>query len=541
MNLKQLIEAMSGTEFYDKLNDPNFKYESLFQVKIPLEFINPNKNIKTDLLLKVPINMKRLDRYVESYIKTSADLKKKYDSYAYWYNNFNKLIFDSLEESDACLFLAACAFTSANTALDQNILEGAKLFSAVLDDYGRGPEGIKDLQYIIANVKENNTNDSIAKLKSLVDRGSYYAALLAPKKDYKGGVVMQGARKGQNDVFSEITVSNAKIPNFNMFVKYYLDRNGQVTKEQVMADIRNGTIKVGGTKINSFMMNLIDPDYKWKSDEGISVSPATIDRWMIRVFFHEPLVDIVDELIDADIIVTDDKTAKIKPDDKKDVVVQKKEKAVGLRRDKILGILIMDLFSNDTVRQNIVRILNKESEKMGLNAQQLQALSWVQVREEFGEPKAKFAKFEDVMDFAKETTKKIFELNQDLDFIKAVGEPMKGKFNDAIRTIRILAKSPRFKFKNAQDVTDTIENRAAYEKVYYLPPKEVSRAKNPELWLQTRIALQDEKATSVSMVGDRHADIFILSKSKKKPVHRVTGKDKKSTLKAAVRWILANV
>ena len=530
--ITELLEAMSGTEFYDKLTDPNFKYENLFQVKIPLEFINKDKNIKTDLTLKVPINMKRLDRYVNSYIELPADLKKKYDAYAFWYNNFNKMIFDSMDESDACLFLAACAFTSANTALDQNILEGAKLFSAVTDDFDRGAEGIKDLTDIASSVSDNNSNDNLGKLKQYVDRGSFYAALLAPKADYKGGTVMQGARKGQNDVFSEITVSNAKIPNFNMFVRYYLTHNGKVTKQQVMNDVRTNVIKVGGTKINSFFMNLLEPDYKWKKGEGIEITPATIDRWMIRVFFHEPLVQIVDELVEADVVQSDNDSAKVKPTDTPEKAADKHKKNIGAKRDKIINTLIMNLFGDDVVRQNIVRLMNQEAQKAGLNAQQLQALAWVQVREEFGEPKAKFSKFEDVMDFATETTKKIFEMNQDLAFIKAVGQPMKGKFNEAIKTIRILALSPRFKFKNPKDVTDTIENRGAYEKVYYMPPKEAGKAKSAKTWLQTRIALKD---------NNTEADVFILTQSKKKPVVKITGLDRKDTLRKSVQWILANV
>jgi len=542
MNLRELIEAVSGKEFYNQLANPNFKHENLFKIKIPLKFLNPGKNIKTDILMKVPVDMSTIDRYVDAYINSTAKLKKKYDSYAFWYNNFNKLIFESMDESDACLFLAACAFASANTALDQNILEAAKLFSAVVDDFDRGPQGIQDLKTIIMTIKDNNSNENIAKLEQLVANGSYYAAMLAPKLDYKGGKVPQGARKGQNDIFSEITVSNAKIPNFNMFVDYYLKHDGKVTKEQVMNDLRSGVIKVGGTKINSFFMNLMDPDYKWRVDEDSEeVSPATIDRWMIRVFFFKPLVEIVDELIDAEIVVSDnDENIRIKDTDSPEQVQTKRDRSITAKRKKLLGTLIMNMFSDDTVRQNIVKILNTEAKKAGLNAQQLQALAWVQVREEFGEPHAKFAKFEDVMDYAKETTAKIFEMNKDLEFIKVVGVPMKNKFNDAIRTIHILAKSPRFKFKDPKDVTDTIANRNNYEKVYYLPPKEAKKAKSSEDWLMTRIALKDEPQVSLRD-NNRAADIFILSGSKTEPVHQVRGKDRKSTLKAAARWIFANI
>lgn len=528
--LTELLEALSGTEFYDQLSDPNFKYQDMFKIEIPVKDLIKDKNVKTSIELKIPIDTSRIQRYVDAYIKPSAELKEKYDTYAYWYNNFNKLIFDSMEESDACLFLAACAFTSANTALDQNILEAAKLFAATISDFDRGSNGIKDLQFIVSQIKDNNTNENISKLEELVNRGSAYAALLAPKIDYKGGDVKQGARKGQIDIFSEITVSNAKIPNFNMFVDYYLKRGGKVTKAQVMADLRSGVMQVGGTKINSFLINLIDPDYKWRVEKegSITITPATIDRWMIRVFFYKPLSEIVDQFVDSGIISgkedEPEKAAKAKQRDTEKIVLEKK--------DKIMGTIIMKLFGDDKVRQNVVRILNMKSTSAGLNAQQLQALAWVQVREEFGEPKAKFAKFEDVMDYGDEASQKIFDINQDIDFIDSVGKPMKGRFNQAIRTINILSLSPRFKFKDPKDVTDTIENRNLYKKVYYLPPKEAKKAKAPVTWLQTRVALAD---------SEQSASVFVLSKSKKTPVYIAKGENRVSTLRAAMNWIYANV
>jgi hypothetical protein len=528
--LNELLEALSGTEFYDQLSDPNFKYQDMFKIDVPVKDIIKDKNVKTSIELKIPIDTTRIERYVDAYIKPSAELKEKYDTYAYWYNNFNKLIFNSMEESDACLFLAASAFTSANTALDQNILEAAKLFSAVISDYDRGAEGIRDLEFIVNNIKDNNTNENISKLEELVNRGSAYAALLAPKIDYKGGQVKQGARKGQLDVFSEITVSNAKIPNFNMFVKYYLERGGKITKDQVMNDIRTGKIEVGGTKINSFLMNLIEPDYKWQIDKpgSIAITPATIDRWMIRVFFYKPLSEIVDQFIETGIISGEEddpeKAEKAKKRDPSKIVIEKKE--------KIMASIIMKLFGDDVVRQNVARILNMKSAKAGLNAQQLQALAWVQVREEFGEPKAKFAKFEDVMEYSTETTDKIEEIKNDINFIEMIGKPMKGKFNEAIRTINILSMSPRFKFKDPKDVKDTIVNRNLYKKVYYLPPKEAKKAKKPVTWLQTRVALTDDEKT---------AQVFFLSASKRKPVYTARGDNRVSTLRNAMDWIYQNV
>lgn len=125
----------------------------------------------------------------------------------------------------------------------------------------------------------------------------------------------------------------------------------------------------------------------------------------------------------------------------------------------------MTLFSNDEVRQNLVKLLNTIAKQAGLSSQQLQALAWVQVREEFGEPAVKFGNFEDVM-------KTVNEMNMDLNFLKEIqADKLFGKFNQAIKTINILSKTPIFKFKNASDVEFSIQNRSKYIKVYKFSTK----------------------------------------------------------------------
>ena len=190
-------------------------------------------------------------------------------------------------ESDGCLFLAACGYCSANTALDQNILEAAKLYTAVKKDF-ESEEGKKALADISSNVKSNLKNKDLAFLAR--HPNSAYANILLPKKDYSGKKIEKGAKKGQDDIFSEITVSNAKIPNFNSYVKYYLKHNGEVSKEQLYKDLESGLFEISGTKINSFFINLIFPDKLWQGTLG----PATIDRWMIRFFFDRPLKEMVE-------------------------------------------------------------------------------------------------------------------------------------------------------------------------------------------------------------------------------------------------------
>jgi hypothetical protein len=309
-----------------------------------------------------------------------------------------------------------------------------------------------------------------------------------------------------------------------------------VTKKDLMADLKEGKFDIGGTKVYSFFINILDPDYKWRLGSDIDIEPSTIDRWMIRVFFHDPLKEIVDDMAEAGVIGTLDSDIKIDKKDKPDKVQLKKDKHLEKQKNDIINAVIMQMFGTDKVRQNLVYLLNKLSVSAGLSTIQLQALAWVQIRQEFGEPAAKFGKFEDVMDYSKETTQKIVEIGKDLEFIRKIGEPIRGKFNDAVRTINILASGPRFKFVNPQDVYDTIENRGDYETVFRLPEK-VGKVKgaNPdhlEQYLKTRIAEKDDH---------KNADIYVLSVSKKKPVHHVVGNDRMDTIKKSVAWILEHV
>jgi hypothetical protein len=513
--LSLINEALGGKEFYDQLVSPSFKSQDTFPVK--MDFVVDNK--KVEVSIPVKITMKNLQREVEQYMKAPPEMKAKLDTYAYWYDNFNKLVFQSMGESDACLFLAACGYCSANTALDQNILEAAKLYTATKKDFATA-EGKQALEAISSNVKSNLKDADLAFLARYPN--SAYANLLLPKKDYSGKKIEKGAKKGQDDIFSEITVSNAKIPNFNTYVKYYLQHNGEVSKEQLYKDLESGAFTISGTKINSFLINLIFPGKKWAG----KIDPATIDRWMIRVFFDEPLKHMVDNEIGDWINHLPDESGEEQVDEKEkkpklspeEQLLAKKKKALEAKKKAIVNSIVMKLFGDDVIRQNLVKILHEEANKIGLTSYQLQALAWVNIRERYEEPAAKFAKFEDVMDYAQEAANTIMAIDPNT--------------NSVMNTIKILSSGPRFKFTNPAQVVDTIENAGRYEKVYVLPPKIVKDKK------EKGSTIQYEKL-KVGLIDDNKADIYDLKVSKKKPIHTVNGASKSETLNNALKWIMA--
>jgi len=508
-------EALGGKEFYDQLVDPSFKSQDTFPVK--MDFIVDNK--KVEVVIPVQITMNNLKREVDQYLKAPPEIKTKLDTYAYWYDNFNKLVFQSMGESDACLFLAACGYCSANTALDQNILEAAKLYTAVKKDFA-SEEGKKALADISSNVKSNLKDKDLAFLAKYPN--SAYANLLLPKKDYTGKKIEKGPKAGQDDIFSEITVSNAKIPNFNTYVKYYLQHNGEVSKEQLYKDLESGTFTISGTKINSFLINLIFPGKKWAG----KIDPATIDRWMIRVFFDEPLKKMVEEDITDWIDHLPDESGEEQVNEKikapklsaEEKILAKKKKALQSKKDGIVNSIVMKLFGDDVIRQNLVKILHEEANKIGLTSYQLQALAWVNIRERYEEPAAKFAKFEDVMNYAKEAAQTVMAMDPNT--------------NSVLNTIKILSSGPRFKFTNPQQVVDTIQNAERYEKVYFLPPKIAKEKKD-------KGSTVDYAKIKVGLTDDTSADIYDLKVSKKKPVHTVKGANRRDVLKQALTWILS--
>lgn len=505
-----LKEAMTGPKFYDLVSSRGFKKDELFSITLPIELLDTKKfknAYSISIETEIPIDTDKIKEYISKFdeaLATNTELYAKYKKMAYWYNDFNELLFKNLGESDALLFLVAAAFCSANTALDVNIIEASKLFTAVKIDFHRGNVGKSLLRYLAANIQNIDKQENIKKLAKIGQANSSYLKLLSPKTDptYK-------------DVFREITVSGAKLKNFNDFIIYYLDHNGKLTKDELVNDIKSGKLPVGGTKIYSFLLNLVDPDFEWKSvatDDynGGKIKPATIDRWMIRVFFDKTLNNAIKELVDNKIIEGSQKSI-----------------------DKFKNTVIMQLFGSDITRANVIKLMNEILDEYTKShpetelkyAHQLQAFGWVLIRDEYKIPSADFASFEDVMNFTKKTSDMIDKINPQLNFINGTGDKVRNK---VVSVIKLLGNIPRFKLKSSNETEESIKN-----------------------WLNfySTFEKQQKKEKAVSNSGEASAKFLITKpiktndiyqsdiKQGKKVLQKITGNNPNAVFLSAKSWI----
>lgn len=507
-----LAEAMAGKDFYNSLTSKGYAKNELFDVKIPVELLTDRKRKKSrqiDVMTQVPIDVTMLDDFIEEFKKakeTNAELYHKYEMWSNWYNNFNTLIFGALPETDASLFLAAAAFASVNTTLDVNIQEAAKLYKAVKADWGKSNASRKALAFVANNVNSLEKEGNLQVLEKLADSNCSYAAMLVPKRDVTDP-------KGKQ--VREITVSQAKLTNYNNFIKYFIRRNGRLTRQQIMNDLTSGVLTIGGTKVYSFFVNLIDPNFEWVSvdgDENAKIQPATIDRWMIRIFFTRPLRNLVNELQEADVVVDNIDAQEV-----------------------FISQAIKYLFDKDVVRSNIVKIMNEHlrEHKLDLKAQQLQAFGWVKIREESGAPSADFASFEDVVQFTRKISDRIDQINPELNFIKNHGEDIKDETKDVLSAINLLAKMPRFNMGDEQEIERVMKNWREFN-----PEYELDRGKQPDVSLSIKKGASATKDKFLLTPEESEPGIWQSPiKLGKEMLTTVRGVSRGNVIKVAKDWI----
>lgn len=499
-----LDESQPGKKFYDSLISRGYKKDELFKIIIPIEILT-NRAAKmrrvTEIATEVPIDTDTIRAYAQEYEKAmqeNTELFSKYKKMADWYTDFHKLVFESLPESDANLFIAACAFASANTAVDVNIVEASKLYKTVKNDFAKSNASRKALAIIAKTINSVDNKNNVRMLEKLAQLNCSYAQLLIPKRDTTDPKQKQ---------VREITVSQAKLTNYNQFVLYFLSNNGKITKGQIMADIQSGTLSVGGTKIFSFFINLIDPEFTWETEGSVKIQPATIDRWMVRIFFERPLRSLLDELVKDDIVI----------DNKKSHMV-------------FIMDAIMKLFNSDVVRSNIVKILNEEvyNSKSFAQAHRLQAFAWVKYRQDRAVKADKFASFEDVVNFAAELSEKIDEINPELNFINSTGKKIESQTEKVITTINLFANLPRMNFKDEEETERIMKGWLKFQKEFELDTTakdKMEKAKSQafKYTIQLKKTREGQYTADVTQKGAR--------------LHSIAGDTRTIAIKAAKNWI----
>jgi uncharacterized protein YjaG (DUF416 family) len=513
-----LTEGTLGKDFYDSIATKGYDPEELFTIRIPISLMTDNAqaqikkiNKTASIEAEVPIDISVVDKLMREYIEaktTNIELFNKYQNWANWYIDFNNLIFESLPESDACLFLAAVAFSSANTSLDQNIVEASKLFLAVKTDFNRGNAGKQILAFIAKNINSISTDKDLQILSKLVNVNSSYARLLFPKQDPN----FVAKRKDSSSKVNEIKLSRAKLGNYNKFVKYYLEKDGKLSKQQVIQDLKNGNIEIAGSKIYSFLINLIDPEFQWKSVDGIVIEPATIDTWMVQIFFNKPVENLVMELQRDEIIDPGRSVSK-----------------------NLVSLVIKDLASSDKTRSAIVKVLNDEAKKYGMKVHQLQAFTWVKFREEKGVEVPQFSSFKDVMTYIQKLEDRIETINPELSFIKKIGNNAKSKTRSVLATITLLSKMTRWSPKHEDEVEKTLKNvRQFYPDLSRDDSAKLSKPSEKQNVIKYFIALKNNGEDNWS------TNIRTNSKNKKDILHSVVGNSMKDVINKSKAWIISH-
>jgi hypothetical protein len=439
-------------KLYKRLAAGNYDPGSDFQIKIPAKML-ANKG---ELTIPVSIDTSKLDEILEERAHANKTKLAEYKRYSKWYDNLNSLVFNKVKpEADACLFLAALAATSARTALDQNILEAAKVFSAVKSDYAKCPDALR----ILSSYETSQLSDDVQfdlAVKHLREDNSAYAGLLLKKIDYIP--TKQGEKKLSNgewerieNSFSEITVDNAKIPNCNLFVEYYMKNAKNLTRKKLVKDFTGGVLGMGGTKVGSFFLNMLEPTYVWQGNKPLS--SATIDTWMIRVFFGDSIEkSITNEVLNqlARTVVLDSNDSELLEGTEPIELDPELEEL----KNQLVKFLTDTLLKSNRVRSKLILILNDKAEEIGIKAYQLQALVWVIFRKrsvaKTNNPRVETANFIDVIKYTHEVSNEMDTFNP--------------RSPDVVQAIRILSSTPRFFFgsKNIEHNRLSAANRSGY-------------------------------------------------------------------------------
>lgn len=243
-NVVNLVQRSIKEAFMDRITDPEKKkklYERNYLVKVDPEVLDS----------------------VEEFVQEGLELKN-------WYHDMSQTVFNSLGESDGCLYLMLLASTSPQNMLTKNLIEASQIFVAFKKDWKNNRERLKEFIMSDKNKADGILDDLLHNFEDLHMFDSFYGN--AP-----------------------IDIARSKIKNVKNTCELYIINNGNVTKEDALEYITSGVdteaqykkdifkkdAPVRALKVMNFAVNLIEPDYKFNNDWYA----VTIDTWMIRFFY----------------------------------------------------------------------------------------------------------------------------------------------------------------------------------------------------------------------------------------------------------------
>lgn len=244
-NVVNLVQRSIKEAFMDRIVDPEKKqklYERNYLIKVDPDLLDS----------------------VEQFVQEGLELKN-------WYHTMSDTVFDSLGESDGCLFLMLLASTSPQNMLTKNLIEASQVFIAFKKDFKNNREQLEE--FIMS---DKNKADAI-----LDDLLHNFGDLYLHREAFFGN--------------SPLDVATSKVKNIKNTCELYLINNGNVTKEDALEYITTGIdtdakykkdilkkdAPIRALKVLNFAVNLIEPDYKFNNDWYA----VTIDTWMIRFFY----------------------------------------------------------------------------------------------------------------------------------------------------------------------------------------------------------------------------------------------------------------
>lgn len=363
--------------------------------------IGPEKN-KVDKYIP-GIQLLIPTEFPEKYREVLDEFKES----AKWYNDIREIIESILEDEESSTLLAIIAITSAQNALANNILLGIDFYLSYKDDIQNRNQLFKKFFFdfipaATTYIKQTNPQLGMSSLKSFLpyfsenfEKFEKYLQKDEGEDDKKSKSIKRTSQIIMTDVWDEdftnlklfqhfLKASESHIPSLYRFCKAMIETsNGFMRKDKLISILKDtlkstgalkGDFLIGKYKIFNFALNLLTGGKNFSFDinnSGIDYIPATIDTWMIRLFYQD---------------------------------LPEKEKHIMSNED--LSAIKLKVFGNTyNLYSYMHRKLNTWASQLDMHPEELQAILWVYIYCKHNNKQGKEYSFLSVLDESLEKVK----------------------------------------------------------------------------------------------------------------------------------------